>query len=72
MFEVSYKIPETEVIIEEGTQILIPTLALHTDPKYYDQPMKCMPERYMDPQTANRSFVDMPNLVFGEGYIELV
>lgn len=61
----TYKIPETDVIIEEGTTLLFSAIGLQYDPKYYEQPNAFIPERYND--TQGKSFIEMPNLVFGEG-----
>lgn len=62
----TYKIPGTDVVIEEGTTLLFSAIGLQYDSKYYEQPDKFIPERY-NGANANKSFVEMPNLVFGEG-----
>lgn len=62
----TYKIPDTDVIIEEGTTLLFSAIGLQYDSKYYEQPDKFVPERYSGSH-ASKSFVEMPNLVFGEG-----
>lgn len=62
----TYKIPDTEVTIEEGTTLLFSAIGLQYDPQYYDQPKEFIPERYSESETS-KSFVDMPNMVFGEG-----
>lgn len=63
----NYKIPDTNVIIEEGTSIFMSTLGLQHDEKYYDEPKKFKPERYSDSQKTIKNFEEMPNLVFGDG-----
>lgn len=63
----NYKIPDTNVIIEEGTSIFFSTLGLQYDDKYYDEPKKFKPERYSDSQKTIKNFEEMPNLVFGDG-----
>lgn len=63
----TYKIPDTDVIIEEGTTLLFSAIGLQYDPKYYDQPKEFIPERYSNSHTTSKNFVEMPNLVFGEG-----
>lgn len=61
-----YKLPNSNIVIEKDTSIIIPVPAFHYDPKYYDQPKKFMPERFLD-ETAKKSFVEQPFLPFGEG-----
>lgn len=63
----SYRIPDTDIIIEEGTTLMCSASGLQTDPKYYDEPKKFKPERYNDAQNAGKGFIEMPNLTFGEG-----
>lgn len=62
----TYKIPDTDVIIEEGTTLLFSAIGLQYDPQYYEQPEQFIPERYSESHSS-KSFVEMPNLVFGEG-----
>lgn len=62
----AYKIPDTDVTIEEGTTLLFSAIGLQYDPKYYDQPEEFIPERYSE-SAASKSFVEMPSMVFGEG-----
>ncbi|KAG7196870.1 hypothetical protein KM043_014503 [Ampulex compressa] len=44
----AYKIPGTDVIIEEGIKVLIPIRAIHHDPRYYENPEKFNPDRFFD------------------------
>lgn len=62
-----YKLRDSnpEIVIEVGTQVLIPISALHSDPKYYDQPGKFMPERFDEKNKGNKTFA--PFLPFGSG-----
>lgn len=61
----TYHVPESDVVVEEGTQVLIPVLALHHDPKYYPDPERFDPERFSDEEKAKRhQYVYLP---FGEG-----
>lgn len=60
-----YQIPGSDVVIEKGTTIFLSALGLQMDPKYYDEPEKFKPERYNG--DVNKSFEEMPNLVFGSG-----
>lgn len=62
-----YKIPDMDVVIEEGTLLFFSVTGLQYDPKYYDEPKKFKPERNAPDQKANKSFFEMPNLTFGDG-----
>ena len=62
----TYKIPDTDITIDEGTTLLFSAIGLQYDPKYYDQPEEFIPERYSESE-ASKSFVEMPSMVFGEG-----
>lgn len=53
--------------IEPGTVVVIPTTALHYDPKYYPDPNRFDPERFSPERMAGKSFLDQPYLPFGEG-----
>lgn len=57
--------PDTDVIIERGTAVVVPVLALHRDPKYYSNPMQFQPERFL--KENSKSFVERPYMPFGEG-----
>ncbi|KAG8293450.1 probable cytochrome P450 6a14 [Homalodisca vitripennis] len=43
---IPYQIPDTDVVIEKGTKILIPMYAIHNDPSIYPEPEKFIPERF--------------------------
>lgn len=57
-----YVIPNSQVSIEAGTQVLIPIHAMQNDPQYFPDPERFQPERFSD-YNANQ-YVYMP---FGEG-----
>lgn len=59
-----YKVPGTNVTIEKGTTIIIPTSGLHHDEKYYSNPKNFDPTRF---STENKATIDMPYFGFGEG-----
>ncbi|GAB0099406.1 hypothetical protein DMENIID0001_152620 [Sergentomyia squamirostris] len=60
-----YKIPDTNVTVEKGTNILISLLGLHKDPKYFENPKKFDPDRFLPENTAKRPpFTYLP---FGDG-----
>ncbi|KAL1505267.1 hypothetical protein ABEB36_004868 [Hypothenemus hampei] len=60
-----YKIPETNMVIEKGTLLFIPSWAIHTDPDYYPNPNQFDPERFNEENKRNRP--DMTFLPFSEG-----
>uniref|UniRef100_A0A146KMA9 Cytochrome P450 9e2 n=1 Tax=Lygus hesperus TaxID=30085 RepID=A0A146KMA9_LYGHE len=59
-------IPGTSFHIEEGTQLLIPVLALHRDPKYFPYPEEFLPQRFAS-LTNKISLPETPYLPFSEG-----
>lgn len=62
-----YKIPGSDVTIEKGTSIIIPTFALAHDEKIHPEPEKFDPMRYSSGNKAAKSLVDLPNMSFGAG-----
>ncbi|KAJ9581730.1 hypothetical protein L9F63_023089, partial [Diploptera punctata] len=61
----SYTIPGTDLMIDEGTQVVVPVLGLHMDPAYYPDPDKFDPERFNSEEADKRNnYVFLP---FGEG-----
>jgi cytochrome P450 family 6 len=44
----TYKIPETNVVLEEGILTAIPVLGLQYDPKYYPDPGRFNLERFSE------------------------
>jgi cytochrome P450 family 6 len=60
-----YKIPNTNLIIQEGSVIHINTYSFHHDPDYFPDPEKFDPERFNDENARNiKQFTYFP---FGEG-----
>lgn len=59
----AYKIPGTDTILEPGTTVLIPMLGLQMDSKYFENPKKFQPERFLEDKT----FIERPYLPFGDG-----
>jgi cytochrome P450 family 6 len=60
-----YTIPETDLVVEKGIQVVIPVLGLHRDPKYFPDPEKFDPERFSEEARRRRpNYVYLP---FGEG-----
>uniref|UniRef100_A0A1B6DSR1 Cytochrome P450 n=1 Tax=Clastoptera arizonana TaxID=38151 RepID=A0A1B6DSR1_9HEMI len=59
----SYKIPDSDVILEEGIRVVIPVLSIHHDAENYESPQEFNPDRFI-----NNNF--KPNgsyLPFGDG-----
>lgn len=48
-----YKHPETGIIIEPGTLVVLPIIGIHRDPQLFEQPMKFIPERFTDLKSAD-------------------
>lgn len=62
-----YSIPGTNVTLEKGTTVMIPTFSLHRDEKYYPNPMKFDPSRFFSENKSGKTIVEMPYLPFGDG-----
>lgn len=61
----AYKVPGTDVVLEEGTKVFIPLMGIHYDPEYYPDPQKFDPERFTEENKKTRHpYTWMP---FGEG-----
>lgn len=50
-----YKIPDTDVIIEKGTLVLIPRYAIHWDSKHFPDPERFDPERFNQENVQKRN-----------------
>lgn len=60
-----YKISDTDVMV--GTLLFFSITGPQYDPKYYDQPDKFVPERFMNDQNIIKNSSDKPYLTFGDG-----
>ncbi|GJQ73209.1 Cyp6a9 [Trypoxylus dichotomus] len=60
-----YKVPNTDVIIEKGTQVFVSPWGLHRDPEYHPDPDKFDPERFSEENKGN--ILAGTFLPFGEG-----
>ena len=58
-----YQIPGTDIVIEEGTPVIIPLLGLQRDPDYYPNPLKFDPERF----SSDNKITPYTYLPFGGG-----
>lgn len=60
-----YKVPNSDLIIEKGTPVMISMIGMHYDPQYFPNPEKFDPERFTEENKKNRpAYVYFP---FGEG-----
>ena len=60
-----WKIPDTDIIVPVGTDIVIPIMSLHRDPEYWENPDEFMPERFLPENKAKiRNGTYQP---FGQG-----
>lgn len=55
----------TDQVLEKGTWIKIPVIAIQHDPEYYPNPELFDPDRFAKEQLKNRH--PMTSLIFGEG-----
>ena len=61
----NYKIPDSDIVLEKGTQIFISTIGIHNDPTYYTNPEVFNPDNFSQEMKSNRHpFAYMP---FGLG-----
>lgn len=61
----TYKLPDSDIIIEKGTNVSIAVLGIHMDPDYFPEPEKFIPERF---SAENKSKIqDMTYMPFGDG-----
>lgn len=64
LVEKDYTFENTGLKLEKGTNVVVPMLALHYDPKYYPNPDKFDPERFRGGKSKELQYVYLP---FGEG-----
>ncbi|CAH1395678.1 unnamed protein product [Nezara viridula] len=68
-----YTLPDGTVI-EKGLNVLIPTLSLHRDPKYFPDPLEFKPDRFENPPIRGTylPFGDGPRICIGKRFAEAV
>ncbi|XP_069671897.1 probable cytochrome P450 6a14 [Periplaneta americana] len=60
-----YKIPDSEVVVDTGSKVLVPIMGLHYDPKYFPDPTRFDPDRFTEEVKKTRHHYSY--LPFGEG-----
>lgn len=60
-----YKIPGSKHVIKKGTQVIIPSLSIHYDERYWKNPDVFDPDRFTSEEIAK--VPNMAYLPFGEG-----
>jgi cytochrome P450 family 6 len=60
-----YKLPGTDLVIKKGQAIVIPTIAIHHDERYYPNPEKFDPLRF-SPENKHK-INPYTSLAFGQG-----
>lgn len=60
-----FQVPDSDLVIEKGTMVLIPAYPIHNDERYYPNPEVFDPDRFTEEAKASRpKYTYMP---FGEG-----
>lgn len=59
-----YKVPDSDLVLEKGIRVIIPSYAINRDPELYPDPLRFDPERFNPATTKERHTV---NLQFGDG-----
>lgn len=63
----TYQIPNTDLIIEKGTSLIISSFGLHRDPLIFDEPLEFKPERFLNSSTGDGKATGLFYLPFGDG-----
>lgn len=67
-----YPLPDSDVLLEKGTTVVIPVYAIHHDLDYYPNPEQFDPERFSDSEVKERNeniylpFGDGPRICIGQ------
>lgn len=60
-----YKIPGTDFILKKGEGVVIPIIAIHLDPDYFENPLKFDPDRWSKDKKG--SINQSAYIPFGDG-----
>ncbi|XP_060535692.1 cytochrome P450 6a9-like [Cylas formicarius] len=61
----TYQVPESDLVIEKGTQVIIPAVAIQRDPDIYPNPDEFNPENFIEEKRKDR--ISSTWLPFGDG-----
>ncbi|XP_034486377.1 probable cytochrome P450 6d5 [Drosophila innubila] len=59
-----YPLPNSKLVVEKGTQIIISLLGIHRDEEYFPEPLSYQPERFTD---EHRNYTPAAYMPFGVG-----
>ncbi len=62
-----YKVPNSDLIIEKGTNLHIPIVGIQRDPEIFENPLEFKPERFIDSPTGSGRGKGLFYLPFGDG-----
>lgn len=68
----TYRIPDTDLVIEKETPIFVSVWGMHSDPEYFPEPEKFIPERFdkakiqARPEYSYLPFGDGPRICIGK------
>ncbi|XP_037043226.1 probable cytochrome P450 6d5 [Bradysia coprophila] len=50
-----FRVPDTNLVVPKGTEMMIPVLGIQRNPDIYDNPLEYRPERFLDSSTGSTS-----------------
>jgi cytochrome P450 family 6 len=65
-----YKVPNSNIVLKNGTMMIIPIYAFHHDPEYFPNPEVFDPDRFSPEEIVRRTSLPFtPFIPFGEGWL---